>query len=71
MRPVPIDETEVPLGARRLIVAPPDGDLTNDEIRPVEAVVFSHPSGQRLFAMKVRLDPGDLEHQRQDHPAPH
>ncbi len=38
MRPVPIPDTAIPEGARRVVVAAPDGDLTNPDIAPVEAV---------------------------------
>lgn len=60
MRPVPIPDACVGPGCRRYVIAPPDGDLTNDEIRPVEVVAGIVDNQVRISAL-VRLEPGELE----------
>ena len=60
MRPIPIpDELQQP-GVRRIVIAPPGGDLTNDQIRPVEALAAIVPEGICL-TMLVALEDGDLD----------
>lgn len=61
MRPVPIADELIPEGCKRLVIAAPDGDLLNDEIRPIEAVVGLTEDRGPLFAMLLQLEEGDLE----------
>lgn len=62
MRPTPIPENEVWEGAVRRVIAAPDGDLTNPDIAPVEAVVDRSPStGALNLSVRCELDDGDLE----------
>lgn len=62
MRPIPIPDNEVWPGTQRIIMEPPDGDLLNDTIRPVE--MLFDPTAEdgigRLHTMFV-LEEGDLE----------
>jgi hypothetical protein len=45
-----------------MVVAAPDGDLTNDRIAPVEAIVEDSADwGTRLFTVLCEAEPGDLE----------
>ena len=60
MRPIPIPDDLIPEGGKRFVISAPDGDLTNDQIRPVEAVAAIDDQGVRL-SMLVALEPGDLE----------
>lgn len=60
MRPIPIPDELVGPGTKRLVIAPPDGDLTNDKIRPVEALAAIVPEGI-CMTMLVALDDNDLE----------
>lgn len=60
MRPIPIpDELQQP-GVRRIVIAPPDGDLTNQKIGPVEALAAIVEDGLCL-TMLVALEDDDLE----------
>lgn len=69
MRPVPIPDHHVPdtwdpeakTGHRRVVIAPPDGNLTNEEIRPVEAIVYDDPNGLRTITVLVAPEDGDVE----------
>lgn len=56
MRPVPIPDELVWPGGRHRVIAPPDGDLTNPDIAPVDTIVDDHGIHLRLM-----LDDGDLE----------
>jgi hypothetical protein len=60
MRPVPIPDESVPEGCKRYVISPPDGDLTNDQIRSVEAVA-GIVDGAVHISVLVALEPGDLE----------
>jgi hypothetical protein len=64
MRPIPIPAELVWPGAERKVIAPPDGDLANAEISPVETVVdlvrINDGVAQR-FHILVQLDDGDLD----------
>lgn len=60
MRPSPIPAAEVWEGGRRQVIAGPDGDLTNDTIRPVEAVV-DVALGVPSFCVRMVLEGDDLE----------
>ena len=59
MIPIPIPDHCVPEGARRLVIGPPDGDLLNDTIRPVEAVA-AIVDQQVHICVLVALEPGEL-----------
>lgn len=63
MIPVPIPDDAIPEGCKRFVVSPPDGDLTNDQIRPVEAVA-GIVNGHVTMAMLVAFEPGDLDRLR-------
>ncbi|GEP38869.1 hypothetical protein NPS01_25320 [Nocardioides psychrotolerans] len=60
MRPTPIPDAEVWEGATRLVIAAPDGDLTNPDIAPVEALVDRGPSGARNLSVRCELEDDDL-----------
>ncbi len=66
MRPAPIPD-EVAPGTRRVVVAAPNGDLTDDNIRSVETLVTQEPGGQWYTVMLV-LEPGDLDLLEADQP---
>ncbi len=62
MRPSPIPDGEIwPPDARRIVVAPPDGDLLNPLIAPVEALASVAPDGAPCLSVRCVLEPGDLE----------
>lgn len=62
MRPTPIPDHEVWEGATRRVFAAPDGDLTNPDIAPCEALVDVSPStGVRNISVRCELEAGDLE----------
>lgn len=60
MRPTTIPDTEIWTGAQRIIVSPPDGDLTNNTIRPVE-MLAEQVHGVPVYSARCILEPGDLE----------
>jgi hypothetical protein len=61
MTPTVIEDYEVPEGAVRHVIGPPDGDPTG-VIRPVEAMIFAHEELEvPIFFVKIALDPGDIE----------
>jgi hypothetical protein len=62
MRPVMIPDELVQPGTVRRIIAAPDGDLTNDEIRPVESLISRGPSNVAQLSMMLELEDGELEH---------
>lgn len=47
-------------GARRIVVAPPDGDLTNNDIAPVEALIDRLEDGSPRMSVRCVLEDGDL-----------
>ncbi len=59
MRPTPIPD-EIAPGTRRVVVAAPNGDLTDDNIRPVEPLV-TEEAGGRWYTVMLVLEPGDLD----------
>lgn len=62
MRPVPIPSEAVWDGARRVVMGAPNGDLTDDQIRPVEAIEDTSPSTNlRVLTVLCALEPGDLD----------
>lgn len=60
MRPAPIPNDAIWPGAVRRVYSAPDGDLLNEEIAPVEALVDDVPSGLRA-SVRCVLEDGDLE----------
>ena len=66
MRPAPIPD-EIAPGTRRAVVAAPNGDLTDDTIRPVETLVTEEPGG-RWYTVMLVLEPGDLDLLEAGHP---
>jgi len=60
VRPIPIPDELQQEGVRRIVIAPPGGDLTHDTIRPVEALAAIVPEGICL-TMLVALEDGDLD----------
>lgn len=68
MRPIPIPDALVPDWGTRHVIAPPDGDLLNDEIRPVEAIVaplFGDDGepipGSTCYSVLIQIEDGDWE----------
>lgn len=62
MRPAPIPQEAVWEGGRRIVVAPPGGDLTHPDIAPVEAVAdMSASTGVVRMSVRCVLESGDLE----------
>jgi hypothetical protein len=66
VRPVPIPDDQVWDGAVRRVIVGPSGDPTDDDIRPVEALVYANGMGSLAFAMRIELEPGDLEQLARD-----
>lgn len=62
MIPTTIPDALVKPGTVRKVIAAPNGDLTDDNIRPVEAIV-SRDEATDLAAISVRLElePGEIE----------
>lgn len=60
MIPMVIEDNEVWEGARHRIISPPDGDLDNEKIGPVDAVI-DLVDGTPRFNMKLRFEEGELE----------
>lgn len=62
MRPAAIPDNAVWPGARRVVVGPPDGDLTSTDIAPVEALVdVGQDTGIPRISVRCILEDGDLE----------
>lgn len=62
MFPVTIPDELVLEGSVRRIIAAPDGDLTNDDIAPVESLIRRADDGvSALLMMQLKLEPGELE----------
>lgn len=67
MRPIPIDEADAHKISQRnggvlynkVVMAAPNGDLLDDDIRPVEAVVYEGDDA-KMFAMVIALEDNDL-----------
>lgn len=56
MRAGLIPDREIPEGARRIVMAPPDGDLTRTDIAPAEMVVVVGEHGLEYSARMVLTD---------------
>lgn len=61
MRPTPIPDDEIWEGSRRMVMAAPGGDLTDDRIRPLEVLVDDAGDGTPRFCARMVLEDGDLE----------
>lgn len=61
MRPTPIPDDAIWEGAKRAIFGPPDGDLTNPDIAPVEVLLDATDTCPRRISVRCSLEPGDLE----------
>lgn len=61
MRPVPIPDEAIWAGARRIVVAPPDGDLTNPVIAPVEALADLALDDTPCLSVRCVPEAGDIE----------
>ncbi|GAB2964375.1 hypothetical protein [Saccharothrix stipae] len=64
MRPTSIPAEAVWKGARRIVLAAPDGDLLNPDIAPLEVVIDEVTvNGETAprFNVRCALEPGDLE----------
>lgn len=59
MIPIPVPDHCVPAGCKRIVIAGPNGDLTDDQIRPVEAVV-GIVDDEPLICVLVELEAGEL-----------
>jgi hypothetical protein len=60
MHPAPIPDDAVWEGSHRMVMGPPDGDLTNPDIAPVEVLVDRSSIGGLRYSTRCVLDPGDL-----------
>ena len=62
MRPAPIPDEAIWEGARRMVIAPPDGDLTSTDIAPVEVLIDNgQDTGIPRISVRCVLEEGDLE----------
>jgi hypothetical protein len=64
VRPVPIPDDEVPENHVRRVIGPPDGDLTNVDIAPVEALIHREMVGEDdflVYGVRCVLEEGDLD----------
>lgn len=62
MRPAPIPDDAIWEGARRMVIAPPDGDLTSTHIAPVEVLLdVAQDSRMPRISARCVLEPGDLD----------
>jgi hypothetical protein len=62
MRATPIPDHEIWPGAERRVFAAPDGDLTNPDIAPCEALIDLSPrTGAVNISVRCVLEAGDLE----------
>jgi len=62
MRPTSIPDELVEAGTLRKVISAPNGDLLDDNIRPVEALISRHDATQlAAFRMRLVLEDGELE----------
>lgn len=61
MIPTTIPDTEIWEGATRRVFAAPNGDLTDDSIRPVEALIDAVGDGTARINVRCALEEGELE----------
>lgn len=61
MRPAPIPNEAIWEGAQRLVISPPDGDMTRTDIAPVEVLIDVAPdTGIPRISARCVLEDGDL-----------
>lgn len=62
MRPAAIPDEAIWAGAHRMVIAPPDGDLTSTDIAPVEVLIdHSEMAGVPRISARCVLEDGDLD----------
>lgn len=62
MQPVPIPEDLIQPGTVRRVISAPNGDLLDDNIRPVEALISRDESTElAAFSMRLVLEEGELQ----------
>jgi hypothetical protein len=61
MRPVTIPDELIQPGTVRRVFAAPNGDLTDDQIRPAEALIRRGEDDLAVISCMLELEPGDLE----------
>ncbi|GAA2037412.1 hypothetical protein GCM10009740_31530 [Terrabacter terrae] len=62
MRPTSIPDELVEPGTLRKVISAPNGDLLDENIRPVEALISRDPATQlAAFRMRLVLEGGELE----------
>lgn len=62
MRPIPIKDSLIKPGTEKIVISAPNGDLTDNNIRPVEATLEIEPSsGLPLLTVMCTLEDDDLE----------
>lgn len=61
MRPVPIDDKFIGEDAKRIVIAPPGGDMTHPEIAPVEAMFVD---GEGIM-IRIAVEDADFESLRE------
>lgn len=60
MRPIPIPDGVAEVnGGRRVIYTAPGGDMLDDDVRPVEAIVIDDPVDLVQVAVLIELDDDD------------
>lgn len=59
MRPIPIPDECVGPGMKRYVISAPGGDLTDDHVRPVEALAGIVDGAARICVL-VAFEPGEL-----------
>jgi hypothetical protein len=60
VRVATIPDDEIWAGATRIVMNPPDGDLTNPTIRAIEMLADRAPDGTQTFSARCVLEPEDL-----------
>lgn len=63
MRPTPIPDADLQANPAltRIVVGPPDGDLTSETIAPVEALAYRLPqTGELVYQIRLVLEDGEL-----------
>ena len=45
----------------KMVISPPDGDLTNETIAPIDAIVGTHVEGYPCIRVVFKLDDEEIE----------
>lgn len=61
MRPIPIPDECIPEGCKRYVVAPPSGDLLDEDVSPVEVVAGITEGLGVGQCVLIALEEGELE----------